>query len=496
MIAQRIVLTYTTQIIVQIVQIISTMIVARIVGPSVLGTVAFGLAYASFFKFLSDFGLNTAHIRIAAEGKDLEDGFKTFKILKIASIFIFIILVTLTYLLQKFIFQYEFETKEQEFVLIISLFVVAVGYYETILTSDFASRMQQAKQDIPHLVSNVYFSLAKVAVAFSGGRSISLALTNLSSVVLSYSLLKKYFPSKLEGRFNARLARRYIGISFPFLLTGLMASVMSTFDTIVLQYFSNSTEVGIYSISFRFGMFIKMIGMSVAAIFLPLFTRSLQSLDYISLNNKISQYERFSLKFLLPVVLLISITSDFWINIFLGGKFGAAAPIFSIINIAMFLIAVYIPYSSIYNASGRLKKTIVFVVIQVIVFIISLFVFVSPWVFNMGALGAAVSLLSANLVLAILFIFFVKKDFTGIIVFPGVKSGVLGLAVALLGFTLYQFINNVLLHYLFILAFLPFYYLVAHATGICSKDDWLELKNLLRLDKLLDYIKTELKADK
>ena len=63
MLAQKLILSYSSKIVVQIIQIIASIVVARIAGPTVLGTVTFGLSYVTIFTFIADLGFGTAYIK-------------------------------------------------------------------------------------------------------------------------------------------------------------------------------------------------------------------------------------------------------------------------------------------------------------------------------------------------------------------------------------------------------------------------------------------------
>ena len=83
MLAQKLVLSYASKIAVQFIQMAAMFVVARIVGPNVLGTVAFGLAFVSMFLFVSDLGLSSAHMKLISEGQDEAKCIGTFGRLKI-----------------------------------------------------------------------------------------------------------------------------------------------------------------------------------------------------------------------------------------------------------------------------------------------------------------------------------------------------------------------------------------------------------------------------
>ena len=65
-IAQKVTLSTGLNLVQQPVLVLSGIVVARLVGPEVLGIVAYAGAYVGIFQSLSDFGFGTAHVKLAA----------------------------------------------------------------------------------------------------------------------------------------------------------------------------------------------------------------------------------------------------------------------------------------------------------------------------------------------------------------------------------------------------------------------------------------------
>ncbi len=81
MLKQKLSLSFLSKLIVQAIQLFSTIIVARVAGPSVLGTVSFGLAFVGMFRFIASLGLGSAHFKIMHEGYDQKDCTTTYAVL-------------------------------------------------------------------------------------------------------------------------------------------------------------------------------------------------------------------------------------------------------------------------------------------------------------------------------------------------------------------------------------------------------------------------------
>ena len=121
MIAQKLILSYSSRTAVQIIQIIASIIVARIAGPGVLGTVAFGLAYVNMFTFVADLGFGTAHIKKLSEGKDEAKCIGTFSRIKIVLVVLYVLFVVCFFIIQRYIFHASFESKDHIVVIFIML---------------------------------------------------------------------------------------------------------------------------------------------------------------------------------------------------------------------------------------------------------------------------------------------------------------------------------------------------------------------------------------
>ena len=68
MFTQKLILGYGSKLSIHFIQIAASIVVARIAGPTVLGTVAFGLSFVSMFLFFADLGVGTAHTKLDLVG--------------------------------------------------------------------------------------------------------------------------------------------------------------------------------------------------------------------------------------------------------------------------------------------------------------------------------------------------------------------------------------------------------------------------------------------
>ncbi|MCX6165087.1 MAG: oligosaccharide flippase family protein [Ignavibacteriae bacterium] len=197
MIAQKLILSYYTRIAIQVLQMLGMLIVARILGPNVLGTIAFGLAFVSMFLFVSDLGLSSAHIKLVSEGQDEARCNGTFIRLKSLLVVLYVVVVVAFYFIQKLIFGVTFESPDHDYVIFIYLVLTAVGQIYSIPASTFAAKTEQAKQDLPSFIQVIFYQVFRVIVAFLGYKAIAQSLSNLAAVLIVfpvYLYLFKGYP--------------------------------------------------------------------------------------------------------------------------------------------------------------------------------------------------------------------------------------------------------------------------------------------------------------
>ncbi len=313
------------------------------------------------------------------------------------------------FLLQKYLFNYPFESRTHEIVIIILMVSI---YLETIIDipkANFGARTEQAKQDIPDIIRVILSSTGKIIAVLLGGASIALASTNIISLMLVIPVYAYLFREDSFGKFDKNIAKRYIAYGLPLILMGLSQSLLQTLDKVLLQYFTNSEQVGYYSASFRIGSYFMMIAHSAGLIFFPLFSKAVAEDNMGLIKSKVAIYQRFILANIMPLMIFLSIYSDTLVKVMLGEKYLASIPILRIITLAMFPIILSLPYGNVITGFGDFRLIAKLSIWNIVVLVISLVVFIHPYFLNLGSIGAALSYTLSQLYRAISFKYFARK---------------------------------------------------------------------------------------
>ncbi|HPT70894.1 MAG TPA: oligosaccharide flippase family protein [Candidatus Cloacimonadota bacterium] len=394
MLKQKFVLSYSTQVVNQILQMVASIIVARIAGPSVLGTIAFGLAYVGMFGFIAQLGLGSAHMKMISEGKDLGNCISTYRVMNYFTTALFIV-VTLGFLtFQKFILHTNFETSDHIFVVIVFTMVYGIQALLGVAKTTFSARIEQAKLDIPELVRNVLLQIGRITIVLIGLRTKTLAVFNLATVILVAVWITYLFKEYPRGNYDKELAKAYIKIGIPIVILGFASGMISNLDKVLLQFYTNSEQVGYYGASFRLGGFISVIGASIGMLFFPLFSKAAVAKDWEFIKSKISTFEKFSDLIVFPMVLFVAIYSDTIVYWLLGNKYLHSVIPLSLITFGLYINIQTMPYGNVIAGLGYFVLDAVWNIITVAYFVLVLILFIHPSLLNMAAHGAAIALLS------------------------------------------------------------------------------------------------------
>ncbi|KYK37957.1 MAG: hypothetical protein AYK18_08795 [Theionarchaea archaeon DG-70] len=495
MLAQKLIVSYSTKILIQFIQIVVSIVVARVAGPTVLGTVAFGIAFVSMFEFLASLGIGPAHIKLVSEGHDLGKCISTYSVLKIINILLFFVIVLGIFFVQKYALHVQFESRVHEYVILISLITVTINQIFYIPYMTFAGKTEQAKQDIPEFLRIFIYQILRVIIVLLGYRAVALALGNLVATILIIPLVFYLFKDYPRASFDKKLALRYLRISLPMIVIGMTTKITAFLDKVMLQYFANSEQVGYYTAGYRIGSLVLMIANSVGMLFFPLFSKATAAGDLNYIKRTIEKFERFSFIFIMPSVIFLSIYSDVIIKVLLGSQYLPSISIMAIINIAMFLMVLNMPYGNVITGMGYFKLFSVLSIIYLLFFIAFMYVLPNPNFFNLGSTGAATAILISSTIIGLLYRLFAKQKCPILDLKKHVNFIVFGIA----NFICFSFLYNYVSEFYgmtFKLLFIPGYfgttYLVLFLLGWLNRDDMRNFKKLLNLKQVGSYIKNEM----
>jgi len=490
MIAQKLILGYGSKIVIQAMTIAAGILVARIAGPTVLGTVAFGTAFVSIFSFVSSFW-GPAHVKLISEGKDLGKCISTFSVLKFLSTGLFLMLVIAVFFIQKNILHIKFESNIHQYVIFIILMSVVIEQLLSIPITTFQARTEQAKQDIPDLIRSFVRQILRIAVVLLGLRAIALASVNLISIILVVPIFLILFEDYPRAAFDKQLAMKYLKISLPFFFMDICTNSIDYLDKVILQFFANSQQVGYYTAGYSIGGFFLLMASSVGILFFPLFSAAAAQRDYAFIKDKVEKFERFSFIFIMPIVLFCAIYSDTIVKVVLGKQYIPSIGVLSVITIATFVIVLSNPYGNVVTGMGHFNLALILYLMNLIFFISTTMILVHPRILNLGIDGMAYAILASNIFIGILFRLFAKKKCDVLDLMKNMKFVIWGIINFVLFYTLYAYgkqAYGINFRVIFPLLYFTITYLTLIFLKWINKEDWKVFVTLIKIKQVFSYV--------
>ena len=494
MLKQKFLTQFGSTLIIRVVALIAGIIVARIAGPEVIGTIAFGTAYVSLWSFVNGL-FSTGHIKMISEGKDLGSCVTTYSFLQGGSMVLYFILVSGWFIIQKYFFNYPFESVDQQLVIIILLFATIATLILDFNNVTFTAKLKQAKANYPLFVKSIIWQIGRIIIVLLGFKAVALAGWNLVVTVILLPLSWSLYKSFPRGKYDRTLAKKYWSYVPPIALVVITNNILNYSDKLLLSYYTNVTELGYYTAAFSIGGMFLLVSKATGQIFFPFFSQKIAEKDWHGINQKIHKYQDFAVLFILPAVCVFAIAGEPFIISLLGNKYQSSIIPFQILLFATFISIVGMPYGNIISGMGRFYLSALINVIRVLIFIVSLTVFVSPKFLDLGAVGLAFNLLTINIVGNILYLYFGRRlgelKNRGIQIIRYLITGIILLLIFIL--RNYMDISNtfgnvILLSVIFLVIFYGSFSLV----GLIKYDHYIFFLDIIKVRSLIKYIKDEL----
>jgi len=404
MLKQKFLVQFGSNMSLRILGLISGIVVARVVGPEVLGTIAYAAAYVGIFGFITGL-FGTGNIKLISEGEDLGDSLATYSRLQIIAIIIFLFTVLIWFAVQKYILNYQFESSIHEQVIIITLFAMVITKLIQFNDSTFTGQLKQAKANLPKIVRGILFQLGKIVVVLLGFNAVGLIGWNLLTGIIVLPIAINLFRSLPYGKFRKELAKNHLKIAIPISLIVILNSLIAYSDRLILQHYTNSTELGYFAAAFSLGGMILILGNTMGTVFFPLFSRYIKENNWENLNVKINKFQTFIASFILPFICLLGIIAEPLLLAVLGDKYQNSITPFIFLIYASYISIVGMPFGNILSGMGKFYLNFWLKLLKFLFYIIGVIYFVSTEYLGLGAIGLAMNLLSVNIFHNMLVIF-------------------------------------------------------------------------------------------
>lgn len=496
MIKYKFILSYGIQFISLIISLVSGIIVARIGGPNVVGTLAFGMAFVSVFYFVSDLGLGTAHQKLVTSTDDNRDYISTFTVLKITTSFLFLIVIVSYYFIQVKLFNnHDIDNPEIRTVIFIYIAIYFIDSLNYIFRTNFIANAERAKVEIPTFLQSTLDKSSRIILITLGFGAIALAMSSLLLAILVLPINYYLFRNYKFGKFRIDLLKNYIVISLPVIVILFAQQWADNIDRILLREFHGTYELGLYMAAFSLSLPVKMLGSSISSILFPSFSSLLFQNKIEEIANLIIRYRRYLISIFFPFIILAMLYSSQLVLFLYGNKYIATITYFPFIIASLFIFIYTLPYLNLSYAKGLFTRIAIISIFILIVESALIFILSAKAGLNLKGLGAAIALLITNLILFIIYQRIAKKI---IIIKRSNKESFLIIIQIGLGIISMMILkNDLLLIYITLpILYLALIFMFEWKLKIITKDDISFFLSFLNIKPLLKYVKDEIGEEK
>ena len=496
MLKQKFIVQYGSMAITQILGMVAGIIVARFAGPGVMGTVAYATSYVSLLGFINGI-FGPAQIKLVSEGRDHSECMAVYTRLQILCALIYFIAVLTLFILHYDILHYPFESREQEWIILIALLTYTFELYGQYANTIFTANLQQAKANLPNFFKTIIYHIGRILIVifFIKNLALKLYFWHLILAILFIPIIHRLLKEYPIGKYDNKVAKKYFKYGRAIFFMSVIDSVTNYSDKLMLAHFTNTTQLGYYSAANSIGGLILTLAGSAGSIFFPLFSGYISKGDWESVNTKIYQYHEFIILFIFPLICLLAIVGGPILLLILGNKYKPSIIPFQILIFASYISVVGMPYGNIITGMGKFNLAVIINIIRLVTFLISIYIFIAPGMLNLGAIGLAANQLVLNLIRNGIFLYFANK--LGEVHLKS-NNNIRHIIIICWTFITYFFsIYFKKFISLWWLIMIPLYiiplYLILNITGFMKKEHWRLLLDTLNIKKTLKYAYNEIK---
>lgn len=343
------IITLIWQISITFIGFLSTMYFAHTIGASVLGAYFLFLAYFGTLNLLCDGGLGGAAVKRISEGNQKNEFYSAFVVLRVILIaFSIVVLIIARPLLV------DLDSSGIFFWLLVALVIGFV--FSSISYGIYGVGKVGIYQTIGFL-NSILRVLFQVVAVFLGFGVAGLAGGFIFGMIAASIIGLRFLDTKFV-RFNSSHLRSLFSYSFWTFLSSSGSVVFTYADTLLIGYFLENADVGIYRIAFHFTSIATFTTIAMRTVLFPNVSKWSKSGNLDRTEDALSKAFTYSLMLAVPVLVGGLLLGDKMLYFFYGADFECGNYVLyllllvQVINVFMFLQTMYL------NALDRPKDSL------------------------------------------------------------------------------------------------------------------------------------------
>lgn len=492
-------------IIMGLIGLVSWYFVANNMPRVNVGIVTFAMSFGALFAYINELGFGTAHIKRISEGQDESKCIGSYLMIKVILTLLYITLVVVAVQFWKYVIIKGFPSSTHENMIYLMIGYHALMNLSRIGTQTLAANIETAKQQVVPLAAAVLQLVVTVIVVLSTNNVYLFGATFVVGALVNF-VISIYFLSHYRISLPYwNLIKSYFTFALPVFVISIMGQLPNNIDRIMIQFFWNSDQVGVYTGGQKFSLYLQQIPTGIALIIFPTFSRLSAGKKISELKHVVLSSERLLALIMIPMVALMFALSEPIVTILGDIQYSDSAYVLMPLSIWALIIALNIPYSRLMMGIGKPGINALVSTISVSSMIILNLILIPKDIkmldlklFGLGPAGAAIATMLSVMLSTVLFRIFSYK-YMKLIINPEIFRPMVAGGITTCVIMLIQMVFPVTrFYYLVLMGFvgLSIYLSLLITMHGFKKSDITFFKNVLNPLKMFHYIKEEVTSRK
>lgn len=298
-------------------------LIARLMGPGVLGQYSYILTFLAVFAVLSDFGTQVVFSKDIAQIKESKHTYwGNFLTLRLGlSLLTMIVAIPTAYYLRRDLFPYLL-------IGCLSLPFLSSRFFEPLYQVHHKPWFSAYP---PAIYAIVYLFLAILVFLFSRNLlSVFLAYIGSNIVYVIVAVFLAFAVLKPKFKIDGLILKRILKLSLPIGVASLFTTINSKADIFMLAYIKSDYEVGIYNAAYRFLDLTVMLAVILVNPIIPIFSDKAVN-DRGSLKKSYVRIIELFAILAIPIAIIVPHISSMVVSLLFGHDFSGAAQVLNIL---------------------------------------------------------------------------------------------------------------------------------------------------------------------
>jgi O-antigen/teichoic acid export membrane protein len=380
--------------------LITSVVVARVLGPEKNGIISVLLVYPSLFMTVGSLGIRQSTTFFLGKKIFSEEDIKA----TITQIWILSSLMCMIVCLC--LMKYVSQSVDNMLLITLAIIPIPFALFNTYNSGIFLGKNQIGSFNKINWIPKLMILLCTVLLILVFSIDITgymIALITGPLFIFIILLFRNKFIKSFRLKVNWPILKRMLGLGLSYSIALLIIDLNYRLDVIILDNMSTPYEIGLYSKGVAVTQYLWQIPMVLSPV---IFTRSAISKNEKAFSLKVASLLRISLIIISLASIVLFVFSDWVILLLFGEEFQGSTSVLNILLLGVILLTVFKVMNMDLAGKGKpwisMKAMIPALIINIVLNVI--------WIPTKGADGAALASTISYSSAALLFLFFYSRE--------------------------------------------------------------------------------------